>query len=294
MCIVCRIKIWTEGNKYLRTSVLDISGCQTIQKLEVPEGVTELYCNGCTGLSELKNLSESLRLIECRGCKDLKNLGQLPEGLKGLNCDDCTGLVELKNLPKSLRILYCHGCTGLTDLNNLPKNLQILSCDSCTGLIKIGGSENPLPKYLQELYCRYCTRLAKIGPLPKRLELLSCTGCTNLTEIILSKNLKELFCSYCTKLTQINPQNVIDNLIVYYPSTWSPSENLENNLKKLRIIQRFCRSFRTRKLLRLSRTKEFCEWFYHPENYGGRWDKASLRKIVGRASMTDGGVSEEN
>jgi len=206
-------------------------------------------------------------------------LGRSPsrDEIKGttLNISYCENVTEIQ-IPKGLQKLYCFGCTNLTSLGPLPEGLQRLDCNRCTKLTSLG----PLPEGLQELFCSDCTNLASLGPLPKSLRILFCRDCTNLTSLgPLPEGLRELDCSDCSLLTRVGPQSVIDNLDEYEASTWTPSEELENNLKKLAVVQNFCRSLRVRKLLRLSRTREFCEWFYHPENYGGRWAKASLRKM---------------
>jgi len=187
------------------------------------------------------------------------DLGRSPtrDEIKGttLNISGCRKVTEIQ-VPEGLWEFSCSGCTNLTSLGPLPESLWILSCGDCTNLTNLG----PLPKGLQLLSCYNCTRLTSLGPLPEGLYILYCEG--------------------CEVLTQVGPQSVIDNLVEYQSSTWTPSEELENNLKKLVIVQNFCRSRRVRKLLKLSRTKEFCEWFYHPENYGGRWAKESLEKFV--------------
>jgi len=202
---------------------------------------------------------------------------QVPEGIQELYCGDCPKLASLRPLPKSLEILSCRNCTNLTSLGPLPESLQELDCSYCTSLTSLG----PLAESLQIFSCIGCTNLTSLGPLPKGLQILSCGGCTSLTSLgLLPKSLQTLYCGDCPVLTSVGPRNLIDNLRNYLPSFWTPSEELEENLKKLVIIQRFCRSLRTRKLLRLSRTREFCEFFYHPENYGGRWAKASLEKFA--------------
>jgi len=208
-------------------------------------------------------------------CKNVTEI-ELPKGLQILYCDGCTNLTSLGPLPKGLQKLFCSGCTGLTSLGTLPESLQTLHCSGCTNLTNLG----PLPEGFQELFCRDCTNFTSLGPLPESLKTLYCYGCTNFTSLgPLPKSLRYLYCGGCSLLTQMDPLSVIDNLDDYWPSTWSPSEDLEENLKKLVILQKFCRSFRTRKLLKLSKTRKFCEWFYHPENYGGRWAKKSLNKL---------------
>jgi len=255
MCIVCDLGRSPTRDE-IKGTTLDISGCKKVTEIQVPESIEILSCDGCTSL---------------------KSLGPLPEGLQKLYCMSCTNLTNLGPLPESLRKLYCNGCTNLASLEPLPESLRELNCNWCTSLTSLG----PISEGLRELYCICCTNLTSLGPLPEGLQVLSCYGCINLTSLgPLSKGLQELDCDGCPLLTQVGPQSVIDNLDEYYPSTWTPSENLKNNLRKLRIIQRFCRTLRTRKLLRLSKTRKFCEWFYHPENYGGRWAKASLRKMV--------------
>jgi len=193
--------------------------------------------------------------LDISGCKKVREI-QVPEGLQKLSCDGCTNLTSLGSLPEGLRILSCNYCTNLTSLEPLPESLRELHCIGCTNLTSL----EPLPESLRELFCSYCTSLTSLGPLPKGHQTL--------------------YCRDCRVLTQVGPQSVIDHLYDYLPSIWCPSENLENNLRKLARIQNFCRSLRTRKLLRLSKTRKFCEWFYHPENYGGRWAKATLRRLV--------------
>jgi len=233
MCIVCELGR-SPTLEEIKGTILNISYCQKVTEIQVPE---------------------SLEILSCDGCTSLKSLGPLPESLQKLHCSGCTNLTSLGPLPEGLRELYCDGCTRLTSLGPLPEGLQRLFC-SCTRLTSLG----PLPKSLRILYCYDCPRLTSLGPLPESLQKLHCRG--------------------CRVLTQVGPQSVIDNLQYYLPSIWSLSKDLEKNLRKLRILQRFCRTLRIRKLLRLSRTRKFCEWFYHPENYGGRWDKASLMKMI--------------
>jgi len=231
--------------------VCELGRSPTLEEIK-GEDMKISYCQNVTEIQ----VPKGIRKLYCYGCTNLTSLGSLPEGLQTLFCSDCTSLTSLGSLPEGLQRLYCGGCTNLTSLEPLPEGLQILSCIDCTNLTNLG----PLPKSLQELYCNKCTSLTSLGPILENLRLLCCNG--------------------CSLLTRVDPQNVINNLMFYFPSTWTPSEELEENLKKLIVLQRFCRSFHTRKLLKLSKTRKFCEWFYHPENYGGRWAKASLRKLI--------------
>jgi hypothetical protein len=207
----------------------------------------------CRKVTEIQ-VPKGIRVLVCLSCTSLASLGPLPKSLQGLCCGGCTNLTSLGPLPEGLQKLFSNGCTSLTSLGPLPESLRLLSCVDCTSLTSLRLSEG-----LQELFCIGCTNLTSLGPLSKSLQVLNCNR--------------------CRVLTQVGPQSVIDNLLDYQSSTWTPSENLENNLRKLVIVQNFCRSLRVRKLLRLSRTKEFCEFFYHPETYGGRWAKKSLRKF---------------
>jgi len=263
MCIVCELgrspSVVADApptREEIKAEIMNISGCKKVTEIQVPESLQILFCNDCTNLMSLGPLPEGLQELYCSGCTNLTSLGPLPEGLRTLSCSYCTNLTSLGPLPESLEELVCSYCTNLTSLE-------------------------PLPKSLQKLYCSGCTNLTSLGPLPESLHRLSCSDCTNLTSLEpLPESLQELYCNDCPLLTRVGPQSVIDNLVEYQSFTWTPSKELENNLKKLVLVQRFCRSLRTRKLLRLSRTREFCEFFYHPENYGGRWAKNSLRKLI--------------
>jgi len=274
MCIVCELGR-SPNREEIKGNTLNISGCEKVIEIQVPEGLQELYCYDCINLTSLGPLPKSLWILNC-GNTNLTSLEPLPEGLQKLFCSCCTSLTNLGPLPESLRLLSCVDCTSLTSLR-LSEGLQELFCIGCTNLTSLG----PLPESLHTLYCSDCTNLTSLGPLSEGLQTLWCNGCINLTSLgPLPEGLEYLNCDGCRVLTRVGPQSAIDNLDDYQPSTWIPSEELEENLKKLVLVQRFCRSLRTRKLLRLSRTRKFCEFFYHPENYGGRWAKASLRKMM--------------
>jgi len=162
---------------------------------------------------------------------------------------------KAKMMPKSCRSFEGFFC----------RNLISISLASC------GISEIPLIKTLKKIDCTCCDNLQRIY-IPESLKHFRVDSCHSLTEIIFPK-----------KPMILEKEEGIGGL--YFscdncPWIWYDNQKYSENLKKLRVLQIFCRTIRVRKLLRLSRTKKFCEFFYHPENYGGRWAKASLVKFT--------------
>jgi len=272
---------------YIMTGLqeLDCSGTY-LTSLILPSSLIKLTCRNCVFL-EVLNLPENLEILDCGGCPLTKL--DLPPRISTLCCQH-TKITEL-SLPESLHTLFCGYTLGL-------KNLILTSCVKSLDCSYSGITE--LEFFGKKLICNYAFSLRKLT-VRESCEKINCYGCDNLTEIFCS-NIKYLNCSSCKnlktlkvdeyetilctrnrKLTEVvlNSTGIYDDSeIIYDGSPWFPlSEDYEEKLKKLEILQRFCGSLRIRKLLRLSKTRKFCEWFYHPENYGGRWAKNSLRKL---------------
>jgi len=149
-------------------------------------------------------------------------------------------------LPK-LFTLYCDECTSLIRIPALP-NLTVLDCSHCP------ITEVPVFPKLVSFSCEECTGITKIPLLPKLISL-SCYACTNLIEISTPPNISFLNRNGCA---------------------WLENDNIE----KLKRLQRFCRNnlgyWRFRRWIK---TKEFAEWFYDPEQWGGRASKRNIEKF---------------
>jgi len=94
------------------------------------------------------------------------------------------------------------------------------------------------------------------------LTRLFCHECTNLTEI--PPDLLELIDFYCAGCIWIEKQN--------------PSFNF--NMEKLKRLQRFCRNnLKYWRFRRWIKSKEFAEWFYSPNQWGGKVAKLNIQKM---------------
>jgi len=168
-------------------------------------------------------------------------------------CLLCSG----KSLPQNIDILNCSNCLTLTSLpENLPESLHELYCYNCPNLTSL--SEN-LPESLQELYCHNCPNLTSLPEnLPEGLQILNCSYCPKLTTLPENCHVSTFF-SGCPWLSQNSK---------YYP----------DNLPKLLVCQRAVRNRLLRKFVKLTSSRSFNEYFFHPERKGGIWAKKGLER----------------
>ena len=140
-------------------------------------------------------------------------------------------------------------------LPDLP-NLIYLHCSWCPKLEKISNSSN-----LTHLYCHSCPKLAKLPDRFDNLIALNCSWCPRLTKLPdRLENLTYLNCSFCPWLNHDNNKEYLKNTL---------------SLKKLQ------RWVRLNKFIRLTNSKDFCEYFYSPDQLGGKWAKKQLYKNIG-------------
>ena len=94
-------------------------------------------------------------------------------------------------------------------------------------------------------------------------------------------NLRILKCSFSRCLLSI-PNNDYDELDCLR-CPWVPYKNhkFEYNIKRLIILQRwFKKYFKIKVAQRYIKTKEFNEWFYSPNNFGGYKHKLRMTKFL--------------
>jgi len=197
-----------------------------------------------------------MRLI-CSHCPKLEQIS-FSDILITLDCSWCTNLSLnfFENLPSSLQYLECVGCPNLTSIpENLPESLQELDCSRCPNLTSI--PEN-LPQSIRGLYCSGCPKLLTISKNIHPLSILYCRNCPVLTNA---------------------PEN-IGEFTNYSMCPWLPqnSKNYPDRLPKLLICQRTVRTRRIRKFVKLTSSRSFNEYFFHPERQGGIWTKRRLEK----------------
>ena len=166
--------------------------------------------------------------------------------LQGLEILDCSGCPLLTSVPeiKGLKKLYCYSCPKLTSIPEII-GLKELVCYSCPNLTSI-----PHIQGLKELYCYDCQKLTFISNI-QGLKILNCSNCPLLTFIPIIKGLEWLYCYHCP---------------------WIPTQNNEykSNIEKLTTIQQWTRKWlRFTRLRNFIRSREFVEWYYHPDNRGG-------------------------
>jgi len=116
--------------------------------------------------------------------------------------------------------------------------------------------------------------------IPKFPDLMVLNCCrTNLKEIPMFPNLVDLWCNGCTSLTKVP---VPRKSYICRGCTWLEEENknFDDNIEKLKRLQRFCRNnLKYWRFKRWVNSREFAEWFYDPEQWGGRASKRNIEKF---------------
>ena len=114
------------------------------------------------------------------------------------------------------------------------------------------------------------------------MNILDCYGCSNLTSIPNIQELKQLSCSNCPKITSIpNIQGL--KYLDCWGCPWIPNRNDEykSNIEKLIIIQQWARKWlRFIRLRNFIKSREFVEWYYHPDNRGGIISKRIIESSI--------------
>ena len=142
-------------------------------------------------------------------------------------------------------------------------------------------TEIPVILELKILDCSGCTRLTKISVIPG-LKELRCTACDGLTEIPNILGLRELDCSDCTALIKIPTHCGSPGLEVLgcCGCPWlvqNPYNKIPQGLKLQRWIKNNFKYFVFRRWISSQEGREF---LYHPDNIGGRIEKAKMMKTL--------------
>jgi len=157
--------------------------------------------------------------------------------------------------------------------------LQVLNVSDCESLTseKLQEILNKC-KNLEELFCINCPCLTTLDVTNnKKLLKFACWN-TQITSLNLqeNKNLREILCVGCAKLISLK-LNV--NKFVYENYQGCPwicqNEEFLSNLQKLIRIQKW---YKRMLIIKYMKSREFIEWFYNPNNTGGKCHKLKLLK----------------
>ncbi len=267
---------------------LECYNCPLLTKIPVIHGLHKLECYNCQLLTKIPFII-GLQLLQCYYCPLLKKI-PLIVGLQSIHCSYCP-LLECFSVSKQkkskidgvtlwvsfeiikikgLQYIFLDHCASLTNIP-LIEGLKILHCYNCRSLTNI-----TLINGLQELHCGNCPMLSNI-PLIKGLQQLSCDNCPLVKNIPLIEELQRLKCTNCPLLTNVpTPINNIP-LLYCYNCKWLKENNYEydNNIKKIKIIQRFIKkNILGKRLIRL--IPKIIPIYYHPEYKGGYMHKKQM------------------
>ena len=145
--------------------------------------------------------------------------------------------------------------------------MKELNCSGCTNLKEI-----PNIVGLKDLNCSWC-EITTIPDIPG-LEYLECMNCKNIKEIS-NVGLKNLNCSRCSLLTKIPEVQTLD----CSNCPWL-IQSLENKVKLGLKLQSWIRkNFRYFVFKKWIGSVEGKDFFYDPDNIGGRVEKVKIKKI---------------
>lgn len=185
------------------SSVLTFAYSEDVIKLEnLNDSVEIINCWSCPNLKCIKSIPPNLKTLDCSFCNNftLSGIHEFPKTLKKLFLSECIYIKKLPTLPEGLEELNC----SFTEIDNLelPKSLKILSCIS-TNITSLNLHEG-----MEEIIVNGC-KLKEIS-FPKSLIKASLTSCTTLelVDIPLNSNLVELHCSFCN-IKSLDLQNSV-------------------------------------------------------------------------------------
>ena len=265
MCIVCKNSksLWFEFtskfyNPYKNKKILNVSFCDLITSEKLQEVLIQcknletLLCYNCTSLTSLDLRSNiNLKTLWCDNCSSLTSL-DLRSSSEGITSFGCINLTTLR----------CVNCTSLTSLDLRSNiNLKTLWCDNCTSLISLDLRNNS-----EGVTSFGCINLATLG----------CNSCTSLTSLDLRNNIKLtiLRCDNCISLTSLDLPKEYNGYIDCSNCPWiTQNKDFSNNYQNLIKLQRW---YRKLVIIKYMKSQEFIEWFYNPNNIGGKCHKKSL------------------
>lgn len=259
--------------------------CMICKAIKNKVNIIEKYidCRECPFLKSIPDgmISENVKNIYIRECKNLVSLGKLPEMLDTIHISSCPKIelpslpseltsfvydynyeAKIPILPKNLRLFHCNS-NYLKKLPDLPEGLLSLECSSCYHLKDLGK----LPVSLSSLRCSSIS-VEKIEASHSGLIWLECNGCSKLKTISIPMSLTVLECQRCPKLMYYGTLNNITNLkcgnspgvilkgrfrrLNYLDFSglgpWiKGNKEYKENIKKLKVIQRSARKYLFRK-----------------------------------------------
>jgi len=197
--------------------------CISLERITIPESVTEIgdyTFSGCSSLKEV-NISAQAEKIGYYAFGDCTSLTEItvPDGVTYIGSyafGGCTSLSSVK-LPKNLKQIYdvFSGCSALTEIT-IPDSVTEIgnsAFSGCTALAKIiipDGVTN-----IGECAFKGCTALTEIV-IPKSVKKIyqsAFEGCASLARVNLTDGLQEIYSGAfkdCTALTEI----IIPNSVI--------------------------------------------------------------------------------
>lgn len=124
------------------TEIVGDMSCPAVEKLTVPEGVTDVSLGECPKLTELE-LPKDLKAFAIGSCKALEEL-TIPDGVKKVALGECPKLTKLE-LADGVKELAVDSCTALEELL-LPDGVETVWLGECPKLTKL-----EVPKSLLDL-----------------------------------------------------------------------------------------------------------------------------------------------
>lgn len=191
-----------------------------------------------------------------------------------LNCNCGCNRCMFKNM------LSIYNCQSITEPPNII-GLDELTFVNCRNISTIDTFPN-----IKKLYIFNNPSLIYIDNI-LNLSTLVVHTCAQLKSISNIPNLKELKIWNCFSLfnIHINTEFKNNNIIIEIARcpflNHSKNPDFNSNIIKLKRIQKYIKKNISYRIFKQwIKSKSFAEWFYHPDNFGGKYNKRMLKRLL--------------
>jgi hypothetical protein len=227
-----------------------INNCGSIRKIPYLDNFRKLYIENCNKL-ELIEPTKSVYDLRISDCKYIKEIPRFIN-LVTIHINN----TPIQSIPyyENLRILHIYGNDFITNITSFP-NLINLSLSFCNNLHEI----STLPK-LTKCIIIDCENLKYVFSIPK----------IHICEIRFTDNIERLQLQNTTMFYTFSTKFQIYHPFIgrQYPRD---GFGLTKNMYKLIKLQQYIRKYLNyKRFTKYIKSREFNEWFYHPNSIGGK------------------------
>tara|TARA_R110002111_G_scaffold66137_7_gene108009 strand:- start:1237 stop:2088 length:852 start_codon:yes stop_codon:yes gene_type:complete len=239
--------------------------------------ITKVIIQGCFYLEKVQ-LNKYVKILDISGCNSLSTI-ITNKHMEEIYVNSVPRLHQFSNLEECNKIKL--GFDAFTNIDGVKVNELILNFGQMVPNVKnlitlrlSNGDDIPEIPTLERLEICSC-RITKLPQFPN-LKSLEITDSKIRT--IPDINYEYLYLIFCNNL--IIPKHQINKHKIYIHSCrWIDKQNEQKIIKIQRI---YSKNRSVYLMMKYKKTKEFLEWYYNPNNVGGKRTKQQLQNITRR------------